>query len=156
MTGTRQPKLKTSLRLWALLWLVVWISASGFCSVEGLFGHTHDSASRRHAEARDHDHAAVPADGAPGHSHDSKNDGDEGDSCCSTLKAVPQTSDSLCIQKPDFAKLAPSHFVLLAHALTFVEPESRFLRQANYREWVFTPEVCLGAAARAHAPPFLG
>jgi hypothetical protein len=101
-------------------------------------------------------HATIPDDGVPGHPHDSKNDGDEGDSCCSTLKAVPHAPSSLSLQIPDFAKLAPSHFVLLAHALTFVEPESRFLRQAKDREWVFTPEVCLGAAARAHAPPFLG
>jgi len=156
MTSTRKPKLKTSLRVWALLWLLAWVSTSAFCSAEGLFGHTHDSTSHRHAEERDHDHAAVPADGASGHSHDSKNDGDEGDSCCSTLKAVPQATSSLSLQIPDFAKLAPFHFVLLAHALTFVEPESRFLRQANYREWVFTPEVYLGPAFRAHAPPFLG
>ena len=155
MTSTGQPKLKTSLRLWALLWLVAWISASGFCSAEGLFGHTHNGKGHRHPEKSDHHHAAVPADDASGHSHDSKNDCDGSDSCCSTLKAVPQAASSLSLQIPDSAKIAPSHFVLLAHAVTFVEPESRFLRQANEREWVFTPEVCFGPAHRSHAPPFL-
>jgi hypothetical protein len=50
--------------------------------------------------------------------------------------------------------LAP---VALALDATAGAAESRLSRQAwTPREWVFTPEVCLGPAFRSLAPPFLG
>lgn len=36
-----------------------------------------------------------------------------------------------------------------------VQLKARFSRQAWTRDWVFTPEVCLGPAFRSLAPPLL-
>jgi len=46
----------------------------------------------------------------------------------------------------------------VAFALNKAEtrPQAAFTLRVRSREWVFTPEVCLGPAFRSHAPPFLG
>ena len=50
--------------------------------------------------------------------------------------------------------LLPS--MALALNATEVQPKAPFSRQAWTRDWVFTPEVCLGPAFRSLAPPFIG
>jgi hypothetical protein len=40
-----------------------------------------------------------------------------------------------------------------AHHLSLLAPQALPARQTKRREWVFTPEVCLGPAFRSHAPP---
>ena len=46
--------------------------------------------------------------------------------------------------------------VVLALDATEVQPKASFSRQVRTRDWVFTPEVCLGPAFRSLAPPSLG
>lgn len=150
MTHSRQRKSSLALRLCAVVSLLVWIAASGFCSVESLFGH-----AEHHAHgAAQHEHDTAPASAdSDHHSHDSgKHDGDE-HSCCASLIATSPSVNSIVLTKPDFGKLLPLGSFWLTQVLTFVQPEAPISRQARHREWVFTPEVSLGPAFRSHAPP---
>ena len=155
MRHARQPILRPALRLWAALSVLVWIAASAQCAMEPLIGSFHTGASHHTASAA-HDHhgdEAVPAHQETGHSHDSDRNGDHGDSCCTSLKAVLSNTTSVQLTQPDFGQLFAFNPLWLAQALTPVEPETSPPRQAKNREWVFTPEVCLGPAHRSHAPP---
>ena len=150
MTHSRQRKSSLALRLCALVSLLVWVAASGFCSVESLFGH-----AEHHAHgAAQHEHDAAPASAdSDHHSHDSDKNGGDEHSCCASLAAAVPSAEQTVLSKPDFGKLLSFNFLWLAQALTFVQPEAPILRQPPDREWVFTPEVCLGPAFRSHAPP---
>lgn len=150
MKYSRQRKSSLAFRLCAVASLLVWVAASGFCSVESLFGH-----DEHHAHgAAQHEHDAAPASAdSDHHSHDSdKNDGDE-HSCCASLAAAVPSAQQPVLTKPDFGKLLPFNFLWLAQALTVVQPEAPISRQTQHREFIFTPEVCLGPAFRSHAPP---
>ena len=154
MNSSRQPKLKISLRVAAVISLFAWVLASSLCLSESLFSHWSDGAGhdalRGHQSDWHHDTAST--EGPSGHSHDSNN-GEEGGSCCSSLNALPHTGSSALLPKGDFGQLAPLHFALLTPVLTFVQPEVSPPRQTKSRDWVFTPEVYLGPAFRSHAPP---
>jgi hypothetical protein len=152
MTNSRKRKSSLALRLCAVVSLLVWVAASGFCSVESLIGH-----AEHHAHgAAQHEHDAAPASAdSDHHSHDSdKNDSDE-HSCCASFAAAVPSAQQTVLTKPDFGKLLAFNFLWLAQALTFVQPEAPISRQPPDREWVFTPEVCLGPAFRSHAPPLV-
>ena len=152
MTCLRQRKINPMLRICAALMLLVWVAASGFCSVEPLFAHAksseHDSGKTAH-----HQDEAVPSSTDSGHSHDSDKHDDGEHSCCASLTATPQSGGFVGLTKPDFGKLLSLDFIWLAQVLTFVQPETPSPRQTRAREWVFTPEVFLGPAFRSHAPP---
>ena len=135
----RQTKLNPLLRWFAGATVLVWIVASGFCSVEHFFGHAESD--------------AAPASETADHSHDSDKHDDSEHSCCDSLKATPQLGSSTVLNHPDFGKLLSPDFLLLAQVLTFVQPEAPISRQPPDRQWVFTPEVFLGPAFRSHAPP---
>ena len=139
MIRSQQRRLTPMLRICAALSLLVWIAASGFCSVEHFLGHAESD--------------AAPASADAGHSHDSDKHDDSDHSCCDSLKAIPQLGGSIVLNHPDFGKLLSAEFLSLAQTLTFVHPEVPVLRQPPSREWVFTPKVCLGPAFRSHAPP---
>lgn len=166
MNTPRRPKLKMSLRIWAVVSLVAWLGASVFCAGEALLGHPHGDGEDGHTSAsgqhRLHHAGTTSTDSAASHSHShdsDKGDGGDGhdeDACCSTLKCVPQPASSLVLPTLDFAKLPFCHFALLSQTLAPSEPESIPPRQASPRDWVFTPEVCLGPAFRSLAPPSLG
>jgi hypothetical protein len=147
MNKSRQSKSTLALRLCAAVWLLAWIAASGFCALEPVFDQA-ESGAHHHA-----DQTAAPSSEDSNHSHDSdKNDGAE-HSCCTSLTAAPQFASSAIFTKPDFGKSLPLSFLWLAQTLTFVQPEAPAMRQSPDRQWVFTPEVCLGPAFRSHAPP---
>lgn len=166
MNTSRQPKLRMSLRIWAVVSLVAWLGASVFCAGDALLGHPHGDSEGGHVttpgQHQFHHAGTTSTDSAASHSHshdsDKGNGGDghDEDSCCATLKCVPQPASSLVLPTLDFAKLASFHFVFLSQTLALSEPESCPPRQASPRDWVFTPEVCLGPAFRSHAPPSLG
>jgi hypothetical protein len=91
------------------------------------------------------------------HSGDSESDGSQ-----------PNTAQNSCFAKKPFSgKLdlasvsAPTLHLAYANALLVVEyelpnpNEAVLSRQSRSREWVFTPEVCLGPAFRSLAPPVL-
>ncbi len=151
MTHSRQRKSSLALRLCAVASLLVWVAASGFCSMESLVGADH------HADgAAQHEHYAAPASAdSDHHSHDSDKNGGDKDSCCSSLTAAAPSAHQTLLTKPDFGKLLSHNFLWLAQALTFVQPEAPITRQAQHREFIFTPEVCLGPAFRSHAPPLV-
>lgn len=150
MTCSQQRRLKPVLRICAVLSLLVWIAASGFCSVESLLGHSdHDSNTAAH-----HEHDVASAADADHHSHDSDKNGGDEHSCCSSLTVAAPSANPTVLTKPDFGKLPALNFLWLAQALTFVHPEAPVLRQPPSRERVFTPKVYLGPAHRSHAPPF--
>lgn len=160
MTSKRQPKLRTSLRVWATVWLVAFISATAFCAGDLLFSHSHHDEERAATPSDEpsHEHDAAPPGGSAGHSHGSNSSGHDspdGDSCCATLKAVSHSSNSPVLPKLDFAKLTFLRLVLPSQDLNISAPENSPPRQARPSEWVFTPEVCLGPAFRSHAPPVL-
>lgn len=151
MTHSRQRKPSLALRLCAVVSLLVWVAASGFCSVESLIVADHHADS-----AAQHDHDAAPASAdSDHHSHDSDKNGSDEHSCCDTLKATPQLESSIGIKHPDFNKLFLTDFLALAKMLVVSQPETSIFRQPPDREWVFTPEVCLGPAFRSQAPPVL-
>jgi len=155
MSCSRQRKLNPALRACAATMVLVWLAATGFCSLDSQFGHG-ESGGGQHVE-RDahHEDEAVPSSAESGHSHDSdKNSGDE-HSCCISLKATPQFASSTLLTKPDFGKPLSFGFLSLTQTRTFVEREAPCSRQPPERKWVFTLEVCLGPAFRSHAPPLL-
>jgi hypothetical protein len=166
MNASRQPKLRMSLRIWAVVSLLAWLGASVFCAGDALLGHPHGDGEGGHATAagqpRLHHAGTALTDSAASHSHShdsDKSDGDDGhdeDSCCSTLKCVPQAAGSFILSTLDFAKFAYFHFAFLSQTPALSEPENGPPRQASPRNWVFTPEVCLGPAFRSLAPPSLG
>jgi hypothetical protein len=80
----------------------------------------------------------------------------------------PNKAQNSCFAKKPFSgKLdltsmsAPTLHLAYVNALLVVAyelpnpTEDVFHRQSRSREWVFTPEVCLGPAFRSLAPPFL-
>ena len=151
--SSRRTILSPLLRWVAGATLLVWIAASGFCSVEHFFGNAESSAEHNSDKAAHHQNDAAPSSANADHSHDSdKHDGDE-KSCCSSLTATPQSGGFVSLAKPDFGKLLSLDVIWLARTLTFVQPDAPSPRQARPREWVFTPEVFLGPAFRSHAPP---
>lgn len=161
MNASRQPKLRMSLRIWAVVSLVAWLGASVFCAGDALLGHPHGDGEGGHATASGQPHhagsTATDSAAAHGHSHDSdQGDGHDEAACCSTLIGVQQATSSLVLPTLDFARLASFHFVFLSQTLAPSEPEGSPPRQSSPRDWAFTPEVFLGPAFRSHAPPFLG
>jgi hypothetical protein len=149
MTHSRQSKSSLALRLGAVVSLLVWVAASSFCLVESLIGADHHAAG-----AAQHGHDVAASADSDHHSHDSdKKDGDE-HACCSTLTAAAPSAHQTVLPKPDFGKPLSFNLLWLSQALTFVHPEAPISRQPPDREWVFTPEVCLGPAFRSNAPPF--
>jgi hypothetical protein len=76
-------------------------------------------------------------------------------SCCSTLMATAQIATPFVIAKP---VLEPLNFLCrVLQARDQCLPRSKTNRSAKIkdRDWVFTPEVCLGPAFRSLAPPSL-
>ncbi len=157
MSCLRQRKLNPAFRTCAAAMVLVWLAATGLCSLDSQFGHV-ESGGGQHVE-RDvrHEDEAVPSSAESGHSHDSdknRNSGDER-SCCASLKATPQFASSMLLTKPDFGKSLSFGFLSLTQMRTFLEREAPCSRQPPERKWVFTLEVCLGPAFRSLAPPLL-
>ena len=153
MICSQQRRLKPMFRIYAAVMVLVWVAASWFCSEEPLFVHP-KSFERDSDKTAHHQDEAVPSSTDSDHSHDSDKHDDGEHSCCDSLKATPQFASSGIFTKPDFGKPFTLNPLWLIQALTFVQPEVSVSRQPPNREWVFTPEVCLGPAFRSHAPPF--
>ena len=167
---SRQPKIHVGLRIVAAGWIVLWLLASSYCSIECLFGDDHhlveadasetvahhDSDHSQEAEAAEHAHseASHPHDSEqPSHDSHPHDGGDN--SCCSTVVATAQIGTPFIIVKPLFQPLDFSCPVLPAHDSMVAAPQDKPERQAKDCDRVFTPEVCLDPAHRSLAPPFL-
>ena len=158
----RQPKLPLALRIIAAGCVVLWLAGVSACALETLFccdSHGNEAVAptdKRHSH-REHGAAAKahPSHDAEGHSDGSHNHKSREDSCCSTLKAVVETAKPVVFSRLAFHPI-PSLCVLLeTHTASLALSKNPPNRQAKSRDWVFTPEVCLGPAFRSLAPPSL-
>ena len=161
---SRQPKIHVGLRIVAAGCIVLWLLAASYCNIEHLFGddHHHAEASAPDPDAHhgsDNSHEVEAAEHADGHeagqsSGDSHHHSGAEGSCCSTLKATAQNAQPLFIANP--ALLLPLNLLcafIQAHDSVLTAPEDKLVGQANPRDRVFTPVVCLDAAHRSLAPP---
>lgn len=151
MKRSEKSKMGRSIRYGALFSIFAWVISSGLCSSEFLFTHTNGAVAisemggQPHDGSRDH-----PRTDTPPHSHESKSAA--GGSCCAQLKSV-LSSSSLTVSKPSFGKIFAEISVIETEVSAAFKHDSCVWHQAKGRKWVFTPEVCLGPAFRAHAPP---
>jgi hypothetical protein len=163
--SSRQTKPQLALRVIAAGCILLWLSANSYCSVEHFFEsgeHTHGdghdagiAVANAHTAAepmpQGHGDVAKSQDGNE-NGQDSDHHDDQDGFCCSTLHATAQTPQQ-ALAAPAFHTIAFLCALLNAPELVSATPEARFDRHARSREWVFTPEVCLGPAFRSHAPP---
>ncbi len=166
--SSRQPKLAATLRLLAAGCVLLWLAASSYCSIDDLIEwaqgwHRHQgagelavSAAREAGTKRLHFYPANharPHDGG-GSGHDSHPHHGDDHVCCSTLHPTAQTPASV-LERPVFHPASSlSAFLQVPDPLP--SPRKRpFDRRTRRRQWVFTPEVCLGPAFRSLAPPRL-
>ena len=150
------------LRIVAAGCIVIWLMATSYCSIEHLCcgdDHVHAEAADHHdadssheAEAAEHADDAVGHDAGPPSGDSHRHDGAEG-SCCSTLTATAQNAQPFVIAKPALLSLNLLCALIQAHDSVLAAPEDKSARQANPRDRVFTPVVCLDAAHRSLAPP---
>jgi len=78
-----------------------------------------------------------------------------GSNACDVLKtALPGPSAAELIP-PSLPVLSTLPFFALALDVKLDQLTASIFRQVRQRDWVFTPEVCLGPAFRSHAPPSL-
>jgi len=147
MTRSRKTNLTPAARFCAAMSLAGWLAALVFCSADCLIGDCqcqpgHDE----QATFSHHDNDHTPdSDGQDGHH----------DSFCDSLKSVVHTTGRSVLSKSDFGVAFTLSFVAHSQALTIAEIEVPVSRQPPDRNWVFRPEVSLGPAFRAHAPPVL-
>ena len=163
----RLTKLPLTSRIIAAGCIAVWMAGVSACDLQGMFcckspgsearagmgqGHSHDA---EHAVADTngaHDTAAHHSGEADSHSHDSPVPGRDG-SCCSSLKAVAQTSTSVALGKPALQPIsflcAPVEMRAAEFALVEGPPDRHSIGCAR----VMSPEVCLGPAFQSNAPP---
>ena len=148
---SRQTTFSPLLRSFAAGALLVWVAAQVLCFAHCNFGVSHGGSAQPscHASAPSQAHHENGDSSAPAR-HDSS-----GSAACSTLKSALVSSGSVALALPDFQLLYSLAPVALMLDVTAAEPTSPSSRQAKARDWVFTPEVCLGPAHRSHAPPFL-
>jgi hypothetical protein len=149
MKRLKQTTLNPMVRLLAAGAVLVWLGASGFCTLETLIGHPQEAVDAGHVveqAASAHHDAAPPQDS-------DRHDGHER-SCCSSLQAAESALHSVILEKPDFGQINALLPGWSTPLFTLSERQETFSRETPERKWVFTPEVCLGPAFRSHAPPF--
>ena len=167
---SRKPQLPVAVRLVAAACVALWLMAVSACDLEHSLefnhhqssdidgsGHSHEAAARRDdADSSDGDgdqHEDHHSLDAAGHSHES-HDHQEG-SCCSTLKASLPAAQTFFFNKPVFHPLQSFSVTPEVDASWLASSEDRSDRQAKRRDRRGTPELCLGPAHRALAPPLL-
>ena len=176
MKVSPQPRVSALLRIFAgtcaLLWLVgiaVW-GMEGVCNCGG-----HGGACAAHASPV-HEHAAVSAQeqghshAAEAHQHATASHHDDGEApqghcgkngcegqcrCSATIQAFVQTPPAVVIPNSVSHPVLNISLLCAARQHVFAAPPSETLRRAKPRDWVFTPEVCLGPAFQSLAPPSL-
>jgi hypothetical protein len=117
----------------------------GDCAVHASPVHEHDAEMHQHATASHHDGVA-PQPCA----------GKNGCKCgCSTIQALITTMTPVVIPKTVSQPVLNISLLCATRQHVFAAPPSETLRRAKPRDWVFTPEVCLGPAFHSLAPPCL-
>ncbi len=140
MIPSRQLKLSAWLRICAGLALVSWLAAWIVCTTEC------------HTEAAEHMDQASAANGP---SHDSDKNEHHNDSFCVSLHSLCPPTHQPVLTKPDFSLAFTLPFLATVPLDTLAQTETPISRQSPDRQFVFTPEVCLGPAFHSLAPPVL-
>lgn len=138
----RSPKNSLLLRLMGAAWLFVWITAHAMC-----VGHCTGLGS---AKKGGHDCCTASQSGS------SKTSESGAKSLCGELKLATLEKKSTLGEPAAF--VVPVPLALIPYLLAEIPADSctaAFLRSAPRPDFVFRPEVCLGAALRSLAPPSL-
>jgi hypothetical protein len=147
----RETTLSPLFRCFAAVTLLGWLVAQVLCAAHCSLGVGHGDGE--HASC--HGSPPTTSHHDDGESPTPAHDDSDATASCLVLKFVLPNGNALTLVHPEFHQL----YTLLPFALTLdmtvTEPEASFSRQAQPRDWVFTPEVCLGPAFRSHAPPLL-
>jgi hypothetical protein len=144
MTSSR-TRLSPLLRSLAAVMLLMWVAAVTACSTKCLCA---DSDSEHMGQ--------MPTASSQSHdSHGSDKDCNHDDTFCTSLHSLTPVSTAAVLDKPDFRLAFTVDFLSTAQLVTVAQAETSISRQPPDPEWVFTPEVCLGASSRSHAPPVL-
>jgi hypothetical protein len=151
MVLSRQPRSRPLLRLGAGLCILVWLTATSYCSLEALLGG--EGAGRHPDPGAVAAHHAGGAGAQPRSSHHARQPEGDGDFCCSSLHALPADTGALLLGRPQWVAVATLHSPRAERTLILNPPEITPPRWARNREWAFTPAVFLGPALRSLAPP---
>ncbi|MEO8427329.1 MAG: hypothetical protein ABI651_09485 [Verrucomicrobiota bacterium] len=143
-----QTKLSPLFRSLAAVTALAWVAALVLCTIYCSFGggHCDDKQASCHASTAAKEHH--DGDSSEPTHHDSSTT-----ASCLTLNTVLLNGGSPALVQPHLPVLYTLAPFALALDATATEPTASFSRQAKLRDWVFTPEVCLGPAFRSLAPP---
>ena len=116
--------------------------------------HSHDMKDAGTNDPHDADaHHSTEADSR---SHDSPDPGSQEVACCTSLKAVAQTSTSVALSKPALQPISFLCVPIEVHAIKLALVEGPQDRHSIECARVMSPEVCLGPAFQSNAPPAFG
>lgn len=115
-------------------------------------GHSHDAEHHHDAEAHQHATASHHPDAAMPEPCDGKN-GCKDTRCCSTIQAFIATTTPIVLPEPISQPVLNNALLSAAREYVCTTPTRAALGQVKPRDWVFTPEVCLGPAFHSLAPP---
>jgi hypothetical protein len=140
--------LRPLLRWFAAVTLLGWMGAQALCQAHCSSDACHDQPGEVNCQAQKSPDSNRGDEDAPDH-HESA------DASCATLKSALSNKAASPLILPAFSSLYTLASTGLMMDTTAIEPAGSFSRQANWRDWAFTPEVCLGPAFRSLAPPVL-
>ena len=147
--SSHATKLHPLLRWFAALTLIAWISAQGLCQTHCLSSACNDDSGEANCHVNNSSDSHHGDERAPKPNNEDRST----DASCMTLKAALSSSATAPFITPQFSLLYTLAPITLSLDATAIEPVASLSRQARLREWVFTPEVCLGPAFRSLAPP---
>jgi hypothetical protein len=143
--------MKPLLRPFAAAALFVWLVAQVLCTAHCNFGFGYGHSEK----ASCHGSAPAQAHHDDGNSHGPAPKGSSTGAACLTLKSALYDTNASALVKPEFQLLDTLPEFEPAVEATQTHLVAALSRQARPRDWVFTPEVCLGPAFRSNAPPSL-
>jgi hypothetical protein len=136
------------MRLMAVVSLLLWLAASGICSVECAGGFQHCAGGAHSCCHPQSVSASGQSRGSePQHSHDS--------SICISLHSLHAPAASALVTRPDAAPIFALNFISTADLAEVTAAKVPVSRQLQPADPLSRPEVSLGAASRSHAPPVL-
>jgi hypothetical protein len=143
----RHIQLRPFLRYFAALMVLFWVGTMAACHI-----HCASGDCRRSASSPSSPSCHGPKTSENGHADSDGHDNSQESNCCPSIKtAFP-------IEKHVVSTALPSNLLYTSDVVPAItcpaaEPSVGPLRQTECRDWVFTPEVCLGPAFRSLAPP---
>jgi len=135
------------MRLMAVVSLLLWLAASGICSVECAGGFQHCAGAHSCCHCQSFTGTGQPRGSEPQHSHDN--------SICISLHSLYAPAASMSVTRPDAAPVFVLNSISMADLAQVTAGEVLASRQLKSADPLFRPEVSLGAASRSHAPPAL-